>query len=64
MSKGKRIRGNTLNKRISDICEKLAFDAASFFSWDHEFNSLAELDEGLSCEISAAPVEHTAGTDF
>ena len=27
-----------------DICAKLQFDARSFFSWDHEFASLAELD--------------------
>ena len=27
-----------------DICEKLGFDARAFFSWDHAFASLAELD--------------------
>ena len=27
-----------------DICAKLRFDADAFFSWDHAFDSLAELD--------------------
>lgn len=28
----------------NDICEKLAFDADEFFSWNHDFCTLAELD--------------------
>ena len=38
-----------------DICEKLAFDSASFFSWDHEFNSLAELDQAETHVVEELP---------
>ena len=29
-----------------DICEKLCFDPTRFFSWDHDFSTLAEIDDG------------------
>ena len=38
-----------------DICEKLAFDSAAFFSWDHEFRSLAELDDAAEHEVQELP---------
>ena len=28
-----------------DICEKLCFDPTRFFSWDHDFSTLAEIDD-------------------
>ena len=34
-----------------DICEKLCFDADSFFSWSHDFATLAELDDGKEHQV-------------
>ena len=31
-----------------DICDKLSFDRAEFFSWNHDFTTLAELDSSDS----------------
>ena len=39
----------------ADICEKLAFDPSTFFSWDHEFASLAELDEASDHAVTELP---------
>jgi methionyl-tRNA synthetase len=38
-----------------DICEKLAFDPATFFSWNHEFASLAELDQAETHIVEELP---------
>lgn len=38
-----------------DICEKLAFDPASFFRWDHDFATLAELDPAAAHPVTELP---------
>ena len=38
-----------------DICAKLAFDPAAFFSWDHDFLSLAELDASGTHAVEELP---------
>ncbi|MBQ9000768.1 MAG: class I tRNA ligase family protein, partial [Eggerthellaceae bacterium] len=38
-----------------DICEKLAFDPAAFFSWNHDFASLAELDAAREHQVVELP---------
>ena len=38
-----------------DICEKLAFDSSAFFSWDHAFNTLAELDAVADHPVTELP---------
>ena len=38
-----------------DICAKLAFDADAFFSWDHGFASLAELDDAADHAVLELP---------
>ena len=46
-----------------DICEKLAFEPAAFFSWDHDFNTLAELD-GAAADADHAVTELPPRYDF
>ena len=38
-----------------DICEKLAFDPDRFFSWDHAFCSLGELDDAAEHAVTELP---------
>jgi len=38
-----------------DICEKLQFDPDKFFTWDNEFNSLAELDSATEHVVAELP---------
>ena len=38
-----------------DICEKLQFDPEKFFTWDNEFNSLAELDSAFEHVVAELP---------
>lgn len=38
-----------------DICEKLQFDPGKFFTWDNEFNSLAELDSATEHVVAELP---------
>ena len=38
-----------------DICERLAFDPAVFFSWEHDFNSLAELHDASEHAVTDLP---------
>ena len=38
-----------------DICGKLAFDANDFFSWDHAFETLAELDPATDHAVEELP---------
>ena len=38
-----------------DICSKLSFDSLQFFSWDHAFESLAELDSAEAHEVVDLP---------
>lgn len=38
-----------------DICEKLAFDPAAFFSWSHDFRTLRELDAAEEHEVQELP---------
>lgn len=39
-------------KGCEDICSKLEFDAASFFSWNHDFESLSELDAAAKHHVA------------
>ena len=38
-----------------DICKKLQFDPEKFFTWDNEFNSLAELDSATEHVVAELP---------
>ena len=38
-----------------DICEKLQFDPEKFFTWENDFNSLAELDSATEHEVAELP---------
>ena len=38
-----------------DICERLAFDPSAFFSWGHDFNTLAELHDAPEHEVTDLP---------
>ncbi len=38
-----------------DICEKLQFDSAKFFTWENDFNSLAELDSAAEHVVAELP---------
>ena len=41
-----------------DICEKLSFNADAFFSWDHGFNTLAELDPAERHQVVDLPARY------
>ncbi len=38
-----------------DICEKLQFDSEKFFTWENDFNSLAELDAAAEHVVAELP---------
>ena len=38
-----------------DICEKLQFDPEKFFTWENDFNSLAELDSATEHVVAELP---------
>ena len=38
-----------------DICDRLQFDSSAFFSWDHNFEGLSELDEATMHPVSELP---------
>ena len=58
MSKGKRIRGNTLNKRISDICEKLGIVHHSSHKIRKTYGTML-LDHDVDDSFVAEQMGHT-----
>ena len=58
MNKGKRIRGNTLNKRISDICDKLGIVHHSSHKIRKTYGTML-LDHDVDDSFVAEQMGHT-----